>query len=60
MSSLIFDLCVRTGLHSFHQGMEFLEGFGKKKHQQQQSNSLVTNHNPLTAQPSLNIHIHGK
>ncbi|XP_046739893.1 uncharacterized protein LOC124407632 isoform X1 [Diprion similis] len=42
------------------QGMEFLEGFGKKKHQQQQQIHLVsaTHLNPLTAQPSLNIHLH--
>ncbi|XP_011499425.1 PREDICTED: uncharacterized protein LOC105363435 [Ceratosolen solmsi marchali] len=55
-------------LHSL-QGMEFLEGFGKKKHQlqhqQQQRNhqyqltNLSSIHiNPLTAQPSLNIHLH--
>ncbi|XP_026673347.1 uncharacterized protein LOC108629762 isoform X4 [Ceratina calcarata] len=41
------------------QGMEFLEGFGKKKHQaNQQSHNLSSVHvNPLTAQ-SLNIHLH--
>ncbi|XP_033214419.1 ankyrin repeat and fibronectin type-III domain-containing protein 1 isoform X3 [Belonocnema kinseyi] len=43
------------------QGMEFLEGFGKKKNQQQQHhfNNLSLIHiNPLTTQPSLNIHLH--
>ncbi|XP_060827142.1 ankyrin repeat and fibronectin type-III domain-containing protein 1 isoform X3 [Bombus pascuorum] len=41
------------------QGMEFLEGFGKKKQQpNQQSNNISSVHiNPLTAQ-SLNIHLH--
>ncbi|XP_076390562.1 ankyrin repeat and fibronectin type III domain containing protein wide awake isoform X1 [Megachile rotundata] len=41
------------------QGMEFLEGFGKKKQQpHQQSNSISSVHiNPLSAQ-SLNIHLH--
>ncbi|XP_035729373.1 uncharacterized protein LOC118444816 isoform X1 [Vespa mandarinia] len=41
------------------QGMEFLEGFGKKKQQpQQHSNNLSSIHiNPLSAQ-SLNIHLH--
>ncbi|XP_043281006.1 uncharacterized protein wake isoform X2 [Venturia canescens] len=42
--------------HTF-QGMEFLEGFGKKK-QHQASNNLPSNINPLTAQASLNIHVH--
>ncbi|XP_018305620.1 uncharacterized protein [Mycetomoellerius zeteki] len=44
----------------FHslQGMEFLEGFGKKKHQPHQLNNLSSIHiNPLSAQ-SLNIHLH--
>ncbi|XP_071636480.1 uncharacterized protein Wake isoform X2 [Temnothorax longispinosus] len=45
----------------FHslQGMEFLEGFGKKKQQpHQQLNNLSSIHiNPLSAQ-SLNIHLH--
>ncbi|XP_011158527.1 uncharacterized protein LOC105195024 isoform X4 [Solenopsis invicta] len=45
----------------FHslQGMEFLEGFGKKKQQSnQQLNNLSSIHiNPLSAQ-SLNIHLH--
>ncbi|KAL6259590.1 hypothetical protein P5V15_009507 [Pogonomyrmex californicus] len=44
----------------FHslQGMEFLEGFGKKKQQPQQLNNLSSIHiNPLSAQ-SLNIHLH--
>ncbi|CAK9817113.1 Ankyrin repeat and fibronectin type-III domain-containing protein 1 [Anthophora quadrimaculata] len=41
------------------QGMEFLEGFGKKKQQpHQHSNNISSVHiNPLTAQ-SLNIHLH--
>ncbi|XP_017759356.1 PREDICTED: uncharacterized protein LOC108550201 isoform X1 [Eufriesea mexicana] len=41
------------------QGMEFLEGFGKKKQQpNQQTNNISSVHiNPLTAQ-SLNIHLH--
>ncbi|KAG7210469.1 hypothetical protein KM043_011993 [Ampulex compressa] len=41
------------------QGMEFLEGFGKKKQQaSQQPNNLSSIHiNPLSAQ-SLNIHLH--
>ncbi|XP_072760842.1 uncharacterized protein Wake isoform X3 [Anoplolepis gracilipes] len=44
-------------LHSL-QGMEFLEGFGKKKQQSQQLNNLSSIHiNPLSAQ-SLNIHLH--
>ncbi|XP_067208012.1 ankyrin repeat and fibronectin type-III domain-containing protein 1 isoform X9 [Linepithema humile] len=44
-------------LHSL-QGMEFLEGFGKKKQQPQQLNNLSSIHiNPLSAQ-SLNIHLH--
>ncbi|XP_050447186.1 uncharacterized protein LOC126849428 isoform X1 [Cataglyphis hispanica] len=45
-------------LHSL-QGMEFLEGFGKKKQQpHQQLNNLSSIHiNPLSAQ-SLNIHLH--
>ncbi|KAG5321995.1 ANKF1 protein, partial [Acromyrmex heyeri] len=44
----------------FHslQGMEFLEGFGKKKQQPHQLNNLSSIHiNPLSAQ-SLNIHLH--
>ncbi|XP_020709867.2 uncharacterized protein LOC105689444 isoform X3 [Athalia rosae] len=41
------------------QGMEFLEGFGKKKHQQQIQLVSATNLNPLTAQASLNVHLHG-
>ncbi|XP_031777815.1 uncharacterized protein LOC100123939 isoform X2 [Nasonia vitripennis] len=57
-------------LHSL-QGMEFLESFGKKKHQLQQQQQQQRSHqyqlinlssihinNPLTAQPSLNIHLH--
>ncbi|XP_076625316.1 ankyrin repeat and fibronectin type III domain containing protein wide awake isoform X1 [Colletes latitarsis] len=41
------------------QGMEFLEGFGKKKQQpHQQANNIASVHiNPLSAQ-SLNIHLH--
>ncbi|XP_076679747.1 ankyrin repeat and fibronectin type III domain containing protein wide awake isoform X3 [Andrena cerasifolii] len=41
------------------QGMEFLEGFGKKKQQpHQQANNISSVHiNPLSAQ-SLNIHLH--
>ncbi|XP_054007672.1 uncharacterized protein LOC128891842 isoform X2 [Hylaeus anthracinus] len=41
------------------QGMEFLEGFGKKKQQpHQQTNNIASVHiNPLSAQ-SLNIHLH--
>ncbi|XP_031777819.1 uncharacterized protein LOC100123939 isoform X5 [Nasonia vitripennis] len=59
-----------TKLHSL-QGMEFLESFGKKKHQLQQQQQQQRSHqyqlinlssihinNPLTAQPSLNIHLH--
>ncbi|XP_024940813.1 uncharacterized protein LOC107267862 isoform X3 [Cephus cinctus] len=43
-------------LHS-RQGMEFLEGFGKKK--AHQLDPLTSTHiGPLTAQPSLNIHLH--
>ncbi|EFN87249.1 Ankyrin repeat and fibronectin type-III domain-containing protein 1 [Harpegnathos saltator] len=48
-----------TELHSL-QGMEFLEGFGKRKQQphQQQLNNVSSIHiNPLSAQ-SLNIHLH--
>lgn len=50
---------MRTEFHSL-QGMEFLEGFGKKKQQpHQQLNNLSSIHiNPLSAQ-SLNIHLHG-
>lgn len=56
---LFFFVFVRTELHSL-QGMEFLEGFGKKKQQpHQQLNNLSSIHiNPLSAQ-SLNIHLHG-
>lgn len=52
-------ICVHAELYSL-QGMEFLEGFGKKKQQpNQQSNNISSVHiNPLTAQ-SLNIHLHG-
>jgi len=48
-----------TELHSL-QGMEFLEGFGKKKQQphQQLNNLSSIRINPLSAQ-SLNIHLHG-
>ncbi|XP_031832653.1 ankyrin repeat and fibronectin type III domain containing protein wide awake isoform X2 [Nomia melanderi] len=46
-----------TKLYSL-QGMEFLEGFGKKKQQPNQANSVSSVHiNPLSAQ-SLNIHLH--
>lgn len=50
---------VRAELYSL-QGMEFLEGFGKKKQQpHQQANNISSVHiNPLSAQ-SLNIHLHG-
>lgn len=50
---------LRTELHSL-QGMEFLEGFGKKKQQpHQQLNNLSSIHiNPLSTQ-SLSIHQHG-
>lgn len=58
---LFILLCffMRTEFHSL-QGMEFLEGFGKKKQQpHQQLNNLSSIHiNPLSAQ-SLNIHLHG-
>lgn len=54
-----FSFVVHAELYSL-QGMEFLEGFGKKKQQpNQQSNNISSVHiNPLTAQ-SLNIHLHG-
>jgi len=49
---------MRAEFHSL-QGMEFLEGFGKKKQQSHQLNNLSSIHiNPLSAQ-SLNIHLHG-
>ena len=60
-SKILFLSFDYTELQS-QQGMEFLEGFGKKKNQQQQHhlNNLSSIHiNPLTAQPSLNIHLHG-
>ncbi|XP_012152665.1 ankyrin repeat and fibronectin type III domain containing protein wide awake isoform X3 [Megachile rotundata] len=55
---LVSVVCVHPELYSL-QGMEFLEGFGKKKQQpHQQSNSISSVHiNPLSAQ-SLNIHLH--
>ncbi|XP_043479149.1 uncharacterized protein LOC122509277 isoform X4 [Leptopilina heterotoma] len=40
------------------QGMDFLEGFGKKKNQHHLNNLSSIHINPLTAQPSLNIHLH--
>ncbi|XP_018342286.1 PREDICTED: uncharacterized protein LOC108748561 isoform X2 [Trachymyrmex septentrionalis] len=47
----------RSKFHSL-QGMEFLEGFSKKKQQPHQLNNLSSIHiNPLSAQ-SLNIHLH--
>ncbi|CAD1471736.1 unnamed protein product [Heterotrigona itama] len=59
-SRVIFTTTSGSKLYSL-QGMEFLEGFGKKKHQaNQQSNNISSVHiNPLTAQ-SLNIHLHVK
>ncbi|XP_017888104.1 uncharacterized protein LOC108629762 isoform X1 [Ceratina calcarata] len=55
---VLFTTTSGSKLYSL-QGMEFLEGFGKKKHQaNQQSHNLSSVHvNPLTAQ-SLNIHLH--
>ncbi|KAK9294317.1 hypothetical protein QLX08_011029 [Tetragonisca angustula] len=55
---VVFTTASGSKLYSL-QGMEFLEGFGKKKHQaNQQSNNISSVHiNPLTAQ-SLNIHLH--
>lgn len=58
---LHFITSVLTELQSL-QGMEFLEGLGKKKQLQHnpQVNNLTTGTiNPLTAQTSLNIHLHG-
>lgn len=55
----IFSFCCPYTELQSQQGMDFLEGFGKKKNQHHLNNLSSIHINPLTAQPSLNIHLHG-